>query len=38
MEKLQNEELRNSLSSPNVIRMTKTKTMKWARNVEHVGK
>jgi acyl-coenzyme A synthetase/AMP-(fatty) acid ligase len=32
--KLHNEELHNLYSSPNIIRMIKSRRMRWARNVE----
>jgi hypothetical protein len=36
--KLHNEELHNSYSSPSVIRMTKSRRMKWARLVACMGR
>jgi hypothetical protein len=35
--KLHTEELRNSYSSPNIIRQTKSRRMKWAGHVARVG-
>jgi hypothetical protein len=35
--KLHNEELRNLYSSPNIIRQTKSRRMKWAGHVARVG-
>jgi hypothetical protein len=36
--KLHNEELHDLYSSPNIIRMTKSKRMRWARHVTHLEK
>jgi hypothetical protein len=36
--KLHNEELHNLYSSPSIIRMTKSRNMRWARYVERMGK
>jgi hypothetical protein len=36
--KLHNEELRNVYSSPNIIRMMKSRTMRWAGHVARMGK
>jgi hypothetical protein len=36
--KLHNEELLNLYSSPNIIRMTKSRGMRWARHVARMGK
>jgi hypothetical protein len=38
LEKLRNEELHNLYSSPNVIRMIKSRRMKWAGHVARMGK
>jgi hypothetical protein len=35
--KLHNEELHNLYSSPNIIRMIKSKRMRWARQVSRMG-
>jgi hypothetical protein len=35
--KLYNEELYNLYSSPSIIRMVKSKRMRWARNVARMG-
>jgi hypothetical protein len=35
--KLHNEKLHNLYSSPNIIRMVKSKRMTWARNVARMG-
>jgi hypothetical protein len=35
--KLHNEELHNSYSSPNIIRMIKSRRMRWAGNVARKG-
>jgi hypothetical protein len=35
--KLHNEELHNLYSSPNIIRMIKSRRMKWARHVARMG-
>jgi hypothetical protein len=35
--KLHNEELHNFYSSPNIIRMIKSKRMRWAGQVERMG-
>jgi hypothetical protein len=35
--KLHNEELQNLYSSPNIIRMIKSRRIKWADNVERMG-
>jgi hypothetical protein len=35
--KLHNEELHNLYSSPSIIRMIKSKRMRWAGNVEGMG-
>jgi hypothetical protein len=35
--KLNNEELHNFYSSPNIIRMTKSRRMIWARHVARMG-
>jgi hypothetical protein len=36
--KLHNEELHNLYSSPSIIRMIKSRVMKWARHVERIRK
>jgi hypothetical protein len=36
--KLHNEELHNLYSSPSIIRMIKSRRMKWARHVARMGK
>jgi hypothetical protein len=36
--KLHDEELRNLYSSPNIIIMMKSRRMRWAGHVEHVGR
>jgi hypothetical protein len=36
--KLHNEELHNLYSSPSVIRMIKSKRMRWAGHVAHMGR
>jgi hypothetical protein len=36
-EKLNNEELHNSYYSPNIIRIIKTRRMKWAQHITHMG-
>jgi hypothetical protein len=36
--KLHNEELHNLFSSPNIIRMAKSRRMKWAEHVARMGK
>jgi hypothetical protein len=36
--KLHNEELHNLYSSPNTIRMIKSRRMRWAGNVERMGR
>jgi hypothetical protein len=38
IEKLHNEELHNLYSSPNIIRMIKSRRMKWAGHVARMGK
>jgi hypothetical protein len=35
--KLHNEELQNLYSSPNIIRMIKSRRMRWVGHVEHLG-
>jgi hypothetical protein len=35
--KLHNEELHNSYSSPNIVRMMKSRTMRWAGHVARIG-
>jgi hypothetical protein len=35
--KLHNEELRNSYSSPSIIRIVKSRRMRWAVHVERMG-
>jgi hypothetical protein len=35
--RLHNEELHNLYASPNIIRVTKLRRMRWAGNVAHVG-
>jgi hypothetical protein len=35
--KLHNEGLHNLYSSPNIVRVIKSRSMKWAGHVEHVG-
>jgi hypothetical protein len=35
--KLHNEELHNLYSSPSIIRMIKSRRMRWARNVARMG-
>jgi hypothetical protein len=35
--KLHNEELNDLYSSPNIVRVIKTRKMKWAGYVEHIG-
>jgi hypothetical protein len=35
--KTYNEELHNLYSSPNMIRIIKPRSMKWARHVAHIG-
>jgi hypothetical protein len=36
--KLHNEELYSSYSSPKIIRVIKSKSMRWSRHVAHIGK
>jgi hypothetical protein len=36
--KLRNEELHNFYSSPNIIRMIKSRRMRWAGNVARMGR
>jgi hypothetical protein len=36
--KVHNEELHNSYSSPNIIRMTKSRRMRWAEHVAGMGR
>jgi hypothetical protein len=36
--KLHNEEIHNLYSSPNIIRMIKSRRMRWAENVARMGK
>jgi hypothetical protein len=36
--KLHNEELHNSYSSPNIIRMIKSRRMRWVGHVAHLGR
>jgi hypothetical protein len=36
--KLHNEELRDLYSSPNIIRMIKSRGMRWARHVARMGR
>jgi hypothetical protein len=36
--RLHNEELHNLYASPNIIRAIKSRRMRWARHVAHVGK
>jgi hypothetical protein len=36
--KLHNEELRNSYSSPNIIRMIKSRRMRWAGHAARMGR
>jgi hypothetical protein len=38
LEKLYNEELHNLYSSPNIIRMMKSRRMRWARHVAQMGR
>jgi len=35
--KLHNEELNGLYSSPNIVRVIKTRKMRWAGHVEHIG-
>jgi hypothetical protein len=35
--KLHNEELHNLYSSPSIIKMTKSRRVRWAENVAHMG-
>jgi hypothetical protein len=35
--KLRNEELNNLHSSPNIVRVIKSRIMRWAEHVEHMG-
>jgi hypothetical protein len=35
--KLHNEELHNLYSSPNIIRQVKSRRMRWAGHVDHMG-
>jgi hypothetical protein len=35
--KLHNEELQNLYSSPNIIRRVKSRTVRWAGHLEHMG-
>jgi hypothetical protein len=37
LEKLHNEKLLNLYSSPNIIRMIKSRNMRWAGHVTHIG-
>jgi hypothetical protein len=37
LRKLHNEELHNIYSSPNIIRMIKSRRMSWARHVASIG-
>jgi hypothetical protein len=36
--KLHNEELHNLYSSPNIIRIIKSRKMRWTGHVEHIGR